>query len=597
MHAKSESRRRHPLALLLLSLALGCASAQAAQHCVSTGAQLANALTSAASNGQDDEIRVVATTLTGTSNSAGNPRWYYFAAESDLDLALTLSGGWSSGNNCLSQISLDPQDTVLDAQNTGIALSFVPQFSGVMSGDISVRNLTITRASNGSAGVGSAINWNVTGAITTSLILENLLIVAGNAPGTGSSIVNIAQSGSGWAKLRNLIIHANSSQSAPLSITMSGSSYALISNNSIFGNQTNSGASGLSVTGVATLANNAIAENTSTLPTSFQFYSAVPGSLTLRNNHFATKSMAGAPFSESGTTTGDPQWTSAGSLKTPGPVSPLRDSGLNNPTGGLASTDFDGSARIVNTTVDRGAVEAEAIPHIGPTISAVSPTPGTGQFMPDGLINTTVTATISFTATGGTGAGTTSLTCVDDNAAATLSASANQTIAVGQSVAPIVVTMSYVQSGYNLGVVCTANTNGNVYSFVYAFFVPNASANGPLIQALAPQAGTTTTMDASVGQTASHSITFTTQGGAAGGEADLACAPLNGLIAVTGNATQTVGSGASVLPVEVSMEVTGQAQAASIRCVATRVGHSPLNLDYHFAVNAVDAIFVSSFEP
>ena len=247
--------------------------------------------------------------------------------------------------------------------------------------------------------------------------------------------------------------------------------------------------------------------------------------------------------------------------------------------------------------MDRGAVEAEAIPHIGPTISAVSPTPGTGQFMPDGLINTTVTATISFTATGGTGAGTTSLTCVDDNAAATLSASANQTIAVGQSVAPIVVTMSYVQSGYNLGVVCTANTNGNVYSFVYAFFVPNASANGPLIQALAPQAGTTTTLDASVGQTASHSITFTTQGGAAGGEADLACAPLNGLIAVTGNATQTVGSGASVLPVEVSMEVTGQAQAASIRCVATRVGHSPLNLDYHFAVNAVDAIFVSSFEP
>lgn len=596
MNAKTIRRCHRHFAHVLAALMM-CGPAQAAIHCVSTGTQLANALTSAASNGQDDEIRIVATTLTGTSNSGGNPRWYYYVAESDLDLALNISGGWSSGNNCLSQISLDPQDTVLDAQNTGIALSFVPQFAGVIGGDISVRNLTITRSSNGSAGIGTAINWGVTGAITSSLILENLLVVASNAPGSGSSIVRISQSGSGWVKLRNLIIHANSSSAAPLSIATSGSSYALVSNNTIFGNQSNSGASGLSVTGVATLSNNAVAENTSTLPTSFQFYSAVPGSLTLRNNHFATKSMAGAPFSESGTTTGDPQWTSAGSLKIPGPVSPLRDSGLNNPTGGLASTDFDGSARIVNTTVDRGAVEAEAIPHIGPTISAVSPTPGTGQFMPDGLINTTVTATITFAATGGTGADTTSLACTDDNAAATLSASANQTIAVGDSVVPVIVTMSFVQAGYNLGVVCTANTNGNIYSFQYAFYVPGASANGPLIQPLAPQAGTTTTLSAPVGQIASHEITFTTQGGAVGGEAELACAPLAGPIAVTANASQTVASGGSVAPVEVSMQATGQAQSASVRCAFSRIGYTTINYDYSFAMEAVDTVFASGFEP
>src|SRR5690606_27838829 len=113
-------------------------------------------------------------------------------------------------------------------------------------------------SSNGSAGIGTAINWGVTGAITSSLILENLLVVASNAPGSGSSIVRISQSGSGWVKLRNLIIHANSSSAAPLSIATSGSSYALVSNNTIFGNQSNSGASGLSVTGVATLSNNAV---------------------------------------------------------------------------------------------------------------------------------------------------------------------------------------------------------------------------------------------------------------------------------------------------------------------------------------------------
>lgn len=595
MNAKTRGYRN--LFLAASALALGCGSTLAAQHCVSTGTQLANALNSAASNDQDDEIRIVATTLSGTSNPAGNPRWNYSPGANDLDNNLTITGGWSSGNNCNSQVSTDPTDTVLDAAHNGRALNFLVTGTP-LEGDVVLRNFTITRGSSTTQGTATSLQWLVTGSAVSSLLAENILVIAASSATSNVMPVTIDHNGSGNAKVRNIIVYGNSTTATGgISIRASGTAYAVLSNASIFANHCACAAAGLNASGVVTLSNNAVADNTSSAATSFQFRSDVPGGLTLRNNHFGTKSMAGSPSSESGTTTGDAQWTQVGSIIVPDAISPLRDSGLNSPTGQLASTDFKGDARIVNTTVDRGAIEAEAIPFIGPTISAVSPTPGTGLFMPDGLINTTITRSITFAATGGTGAGTTSLVCTDNNNAATLSASANQTVAVGNSVAPVVVTMAYTQAGYNLGVFCTATTNGNSYSFEYAFFMPNASPLGPLVQALAPQAGSTTTLSAPVGQIASHDITFSTQGGAVGGETDLVCTPLSGPIAVTANASQTVVSGANVLPVEVSMAVTGQAQNASVRCVATRIGYSPVTMDYLFTVNAVDAIFVSGFEP
>lgn len=581
----------------LAALALAASSAQATTFCVTTGTQLANALNTAASNGQNDEIRIPTGTLTGTSNPAGNPRWGYPVQASDEGSSLTLSGGWSAGNNCASQVSLDPTQTALDAQNAGRALDFTITNSIAFSGDVVVRNLTITRASSSNQAVGVAFNWYVTGQLGSSLLIENVLVIASTATGTSASVVKVTHSGSGYAKARNLIVYGNNATNGlPVAVSAYDTAYAVLSNSSIFDNSAGGAAAGLGALGVVTLANNAVADNTSSTSPSYQAYSALGTSLTLRYNHFGTRLFTGGVNSDVGTTTGDAQWTQVGSIIVPDAVSPLRDSGTNSPTGGLASTDFQGDARIVNSVVDRGAIEAEAIPHIGPTISAVSPTPGTGQFMPDGLTNTTVTATLTFAATGGTGAGTTSLVCTDDNAAAVLSASANQTIAVGEPVAPVVVTMTYVPLGYNLGVVCTANTNGNVYSFQYNFFVPNASRIGPLVQAVSPLAGSTTLLDAPVGQNATHAITFALQGGEAGGEAEFQCSVLNGPVSVTANASQTLVSGGSVAPVQVSMLATGQPQTGTVRCVASRIGLAPVTFDYTFTMNAVDAVFLDGFE-
>lgn len=597
MNAEATTPRVNKFILAVAAIALGCGQVQAAQHCVSTGTQLANALNSAASNNQDDEIRIVATTLSGTSNPVSNPRWSYSPGANDLDKNLTITGGWSSGNSCNSQISTDPSDTVLDANFTGRALQF-QVLTGPLEGDVVLRNFTISRGSSSVQNSGTSLEWRVTGSAVSSLLAENLLIVAASSSTAFTQPVMIEHSGSGNAKLRNLMVYGNSTQgTGGIFIRANNSAFAILSNASIFDNHCACAAAGLGAGGVVTLANNAVADNTSSAASSFQFRSDAPTGLTLRNNHFGTKSMAGNPSSESGTTTGDAHWNQVGSIIIPNTISPLRDSGINNPTGQLSSTDFKGDARIVNTTVDRGAVEAEAIPHIGPTISAVSPTPGTGLFMPDGLINTTHTRSITFAATGGTGGGTTSLVCTDNNNAATLSASANQTIAVGDAVAPVVVTMTYTQAGYNLGVFCTANTNGNIYSFEYAFFMPGASPLGPMIVAVAPQVGSTTTLSGqAVGDLASTSLTFTAQGGAVSGQATLVCAPLSGVIAVTGNASQTVASGGTVLPVEVSMQVTGQAQSASVRCIASRIGSSPVNMDYTFNLNTLETIFNSGFE-
>lgn len=56
-------------------------------------------------------------------------------------------------------------------------------------------------------------------------------------------------------------------------------------------------------------------------------------------------------------------------------------------------------------------------------------------------------------------------------------------------------------------------------------------------------------------------------------------------------------SGGSVAPVEVSMQATGQAQSASVRCAFSRIGYTTVNYDYSFAMEAVDTVFASGFEP
>ncbi|MBK7143912.1 MAG: hypothetical protein IPH76_01415 [Xanthomonadales bacterium] len=100
------------------------------------------------------------------------------------------------------------------------------------------------------------------------------------------------------------------------------------------------------VRNVATVSNNAVANNSSTAINAIQFSSYQAPLQTLRNNHFGSRVYRdGQPFSEIATTTGDAQWTQSGIRMVPNAESVLRDSGDNTPTGGIPSIDFSGNAR------------------------------------------------------------------------------------------------------------------------------------------------------------------------------------------------------------------------------------------------------------
>jgi len=98
----------------------------AAIFCVSNEADLSNALTIAKDNGEDDLVKV----QQGTYN--GN--FIYASAEPN---GLTIEGGYFEG--CASRV-VDPENTVLDAQETGRVLTLsAPD----VDADLVIESLTI----------------------------------------------------------------------------------------------------------------------------------------------------------------------------------------------------------------------------------------------------------------------------------------------------------------------------------------------------------------------------------------------------------------------------------------------------------------------
>jgi parallel beta-helix repeat protein len=96
-------------ALIITALLIIAAESVSAEtFCVSTSAELQNALTTAASNSEDDEIQIVQGTYLGN--------FIYGSTEA---FGVTVKGGYSA--NCSSR-TVDPENTVLDGQQKGVAL-------------------------------------------------------------------------------------------------------------------------------------------------------------------------------------------------------------------------------------------------------------------------------------------------------------------------------------------------------------------------------------------------------------------------------------------------------------------------------------------
>jgi hypothetical protein len=368
-------RRRDQTRLVLVSLALSLGlspAGHAAQFCVSSGTMLANALDVAEGNGQSDDVRIVQGVISGTNLNGGViPRWHYRPLTmGDLHSSLTLSGGWNA--NCTAQTA-DARLTELDAQYHGTALHFE------LSSDASVvvRNLTVSRGyHNGStlvsdvhgANISADIEWSDGGAVT----LENLVVVTGmssngaTAAGIGFRGAAPFQGGSGYRAVitvRNVIVAYNTvSGNLGSAIRLNANeSRVYVNNNTIFENAAGAIES-IQSGNFRYFSNNAIFNNVDThlqpevevTSTAFAF---------LSNNHVeGTVAMDPNIGILGAHTTGDPQVDVVGIVPMPMAGSPLRDSGKNGAPGGIGTVDAVGKARIANATVDRGAVEAAALP-------------------------------------------------------------------------------------------------------------------------------------------------------------------------------------------------------------------------------------------
>ncbi len=355
--------RFNRLVIASLLMSAGLTPAHAANFCVSTGDQLASALTTAAGNSQADTIRVRAGVLTRTSADAHD---YTYQSAENLDL----SGGWTgAGSTCALQTYPAGQSLLDGEYESGILKVFVPAGSGPT---ISIYNLGFYRGAasvNGTGSVDLEINSGSTGKVRFARnSITQSISTAGGTAGLR------ARAASGEMRIIGNLIVGNASEGDTGNGGAQISAYAgallYFNNNTVSSNSHNNpqiGASGVYFYAMTPMwiSNNVVTGNTSLPASNIQYKTDTNGSgqqMHFANNHFgAVNTGAALPsttVSETGTLFGDPGFVSA-SDRHLGVNSILRDSGLNNAPGGFEVLDLSGQARPQGGTIDRGAYEFE----------------------------------------------------------------------------------------------------------------------------------------------------------------------------------------------------------------------------------------------
>lgn len=487
-----------PTRLAALSIAL-CASlpVAAATFCVSTGEELSQILNgpgvNASNNGQDDIILLRSGRYTSEAGAVGGVTWFFAAQDGR---SLSISGGWNS--NCTTQ-AIDPTVTTLDANNSRAVLHIVSANPSILAGQLSISNLTLAKgrttfAETPTVTPVAALRISLQASTGAGVTVENVIITGSTAApvATGSHVANIRVVDGGIVRFRNNVIYGNNlsgaSSTANLVIFAAGGAVALVSNNSVFSNAVSSSKVGLAGDGAMTLSNNVLAENTTTAPFSYQLsYTTLMGStsgLTLVNNHITSREGSPVPpFSEINTTTGPTMWSGTGPFRVPDVGSPLRDSGSNSVAGGLSSTDARGLPRVVNTVVDRGAVEAQPPANTGPTITALEPLANSTTILQatDGATQTT---RVFFLTQSGNGTARTTVDCQVTAGNGAVVVRPVQSVANGGLALPVDVALDNPVAGagdVQATLVCdVSRENAGTYALTYFFVVrdPQLFRNG-----------------------------------------------------------------------------------------------------------------------
>ncbi len=343
--------------ILIIALLVAASSiAHAAIFCPANETQFRQALATAATNNEDDEIRL----HTGTYYTGGQK----FAITTTEARSLSISGGWSDFPPffCSGQSS-SASATILDGQNLTpvLDISAYTFATGSASATVSVSNLTVrngySAADNEVAGLGMQVGYQ-------TLRLEHTTLSGHTQARQGSRTIYtnaITLVGYGDVYVVNNSLSDLHSNYANLGIfTASANQTVFLTNNSL----------SLGGAGFPALldANNGTAYrivNNAILSNKLYFNSRNANDLirTWMYNNVGTYSIDGLfnGYSSQADVGNfhnvDPKFISTTDLR-PAAGSPLVNLGLNSPFGGVSATDLDGHPRVDLGVIDVGAWES-----------------------------------------------------------------------------------------------------------------------------------------------------------------------------------------------------------------------------------------------
>ena len=193
---------RATVAVLLLAAAGAANAVTAHSFCVSTAAQLQQALTDASDGGMyagdNNAVKIVmGTYLTGAAS--GNLPFHY--SSTNASGQLTVTGGYSAG--CPFVHSMDPSTTVLDGNHATAVLTIASKQS------VEVTSLTLRNGENASGAFAAGLAVDVNGGY--ALVQGN--IIRDNHTSTEAGGLFVQVKGAGYALIySNLLWHNSADQ-------------------------------------------------------------------------------------------------------------------------------------------------------------------------------------------------------------------------------------------------------------------------------------------------------------------------------------------------------------------------------------------------
>ena len=369
------------LSLLLLAV-FTSPSVLAAEFCATNSTELQSALSAAASNGQDDVIRLA----TGNYPVIGSNQFSFSPAASDEDNDIEIIGGFTPFFDfpCGQVLLADPTLTVLDGNNTARVMRINPPELG----SVTIRNLTFSNGApnDSSAGGGLLVLRNSGETFDGTLTLENNVFLANSSNGGGALRLNLAGASNIAVRVLNNMFVGNESTAIsngtvlirvrsddPPPTVFTPRPLLAFAHNTVINNDDTSttpgNIGGVSIGGdvrnVWVASNNLWGNSGDDLSLFFDPLASIR--LFKNNIEDLVTSISNPPDFDQGNISVAPDYVSCGFFcieRVPTPDSPLIDAGYApggfSPPWSLPANDLRGQVRLADEAVDIGAYEGRS---------------------------------------------------------------------------------------------------------------------------------------------------------------------------------------------------------------------------------------------